>query len=292
MAGDRMNTAASFNPKVDAQYKVRDVVPDFQTFLDRWAAASLWARANLRGHLNIQYGPSAEETLDVFLPHAQTHTAPVQILIHGGYWRALSKDDFSFLAAAIVPASAVAIVINYALCPAVTLDRIVDQCRRALVWTSRNAATYGGDSGRLHVTGHSAGAHLAAMLAATDWSRFESGLHPALRSICGVSGLYDLEPLRHTSIQTELRLSDHEAARNSPILLQPAPGTRALLIAGGAETHAFRTQTAAYANTLQTQGITCDTIEIPGRHHYSIIDELCADTSPARQAWLNMTLNA
>ena len=182
-----MNTAASFNPKVDAQYKVRDVVPDFQTFLDRWAAASLWARANLRGHLNIQYGPSAEETLDVFLPHAQTHTAPVQILIHGGYWRALSKDDFSFLAAAIVPASAVAIVINYALCPAVTLDRIVDQCRRALVWTSRNAATYGGDSGRLHVTGHSAGAHLAAMLAATDWSRFESGLHPALRSICGVS---------------------------------------------------------------------------------------------------------
>lgn len=287
-----MNTAASFNPKVDAQYKVRDVVPDFQTFLDRWAAASLWARANLRGHLNIQYGPSAEETLDVFLPHAQTHTAPVQILIHGGYWRALSKDDFSFLAAAIVPASVVAVVINYALCPVVTLDRIVDQCRRAMVWTARNAATYGGDAGRLHATGHSAGAHLAAMMAATDWSRFESGLVPALRSTCGVSGLYDLEPLRHTSIQAELQLSDHAAARNSPILLEPAADIRATLIAGGAETQAFRMQTVTYANAMRNWGIACEAMEIPGRHHYSIIDELCAEASPARKAWLDMTLNA
>jgi arylformamidase len=282
----------SFDPRLDAQYKVRDVVPDFQVFLDRWATASRWARANLRGQLNIHYGPSAEETLDIFLPSVQTQNAPVQVLIHGGYWRALSKDDFSFLAAAIVPASVVAVVINYALCPAVTLDRIVDQCRRALIWAARNASAYGGDPARLHVTGHSAGAHLAAMMAATDWSRFESGFVPVLRSICGVSGLYDLDPLRATSIQTDLRLSDHAAARNSPILLEPAAGTHALLIAGGAETHAFRAQTAAYAATLRTYKITCETLEMPGRHHYSIVDELCTDASPARAAWLRATRDA
>ena len=159
--------------QLDVQYRVRNAVPDFQSYLDRWTDDSFAACHTLSGERDIQYGPSADETLDVFVPAGTVEHAPVQILIHGGYWRALSKDDFTFLAAAIVPAGVVAVVVNYALCPDVTMSVLVDQCRRAMIWTSRNIGRFGGDPNRLHLTGHSAGA------AETDAFRWQTAAYAA-----------------------------------------------------------------------------------------------------------------
>lgn len=178
--------------ELDAQYRVHGLVPNFQSYLDHWADDSAAARRTLSHERNIRYGDSADEVLDLFIPEGRVADAPVQLLTHGGYWRVLGKDHFSFLAAAIVPTDAVAVVVNYALCPAVSFNVLVDQCRRAVAWTSRNIMAFGGDADRLHPTRHSAGAHLGAMMLATDWSRFPGGIAPRFRSLCGLTGLYDL----------------------------------------------------------------------------------------------------
>ncbi len=276
--------------QLDAQYRVRDAVPDFRSYLDRWTDDSAAVRRTLSGERDIRYGPSADETLDVFVPAGRVEHAPVQILIHGGYWRALSKDDFSFLAAAIVPAGVVAVVVNYALCPNVTMSALVDQCRRAMIWTSSNIERFGGDASRLHLTGHSAGAHLAAMMAATDWDSIPGGVVPCLRSVCGLSGLYDLRPLRQAFIQADLRLTEPEARDNSPLLLPFRADCNLLLAAGAAETDAFRWQTAAYAASMRSRVADCVTMEIPGHHHYSIVGVLCDADAPLRKAWIGRSL--
>ena len=108
------------------------------------------------------------ETLDVFPAHGAA--SPVLVFIHGGWWRAFDKSDHSFIAPSFVQDGAMVVLPNYALCPAVTIEHIALQMVRALAWTWRNAALYGGDARRIVVAGHSAGGHLATMLLCCDWS--------------------------------------------------------------------------------------------------------------------------
>lgn len=271
---------------LDAQYFMRGAVPDWKAYLDGWTADSAAARARLRGTLDISYGPSAEETLDVFLPEDATGPAPVQILIHGGYWKALGKDDFSFLAPPLAAAGILSVVVNYALCPTVTMTELVSQCRRAVRWTRANIAGFGGDPDRLHVTGHSAGGHLAAMMAATSWEDQDRAAAPVLRSVTALSGLYDLAPVRACFVQEDLRLTDLEVTANSPMEMALPADTSLLLAAGADETPAFRWHTSAYAARRTAQGLSCFAMEVPGRHHYSVVNVLCEPNAPLQTAWL------
>ena len=147
---------------LDAQYNNRARVPDHPQIFGRWAAASALARDRLSRRLDVAYGAAAGETLDVF--PATRADAPVLVFIHGGWWRSLDKFDHSFVAPTFVHAGAMVVVPNYDLCPAVSIATIVMQMVHALAWTYRNAALYGGDPKRIVVVGHSAGAHLAAMM--------------------------------------------------------------------------------------------------------------------------------
>ena len=149
-----------FNPRATAR--------NIDERLAASAAASAETRARLDCVLDVRYGPGEKETLDIF--PAASPGAPVQLFIHGGYWRAMDKSDYSFIADVFQPAGATTVVINYDLCPAVTLDTIVEQSNRSIAWTWRNIADHGGDPDRLYVSGNSAGGHLTAMALAHDWT--------------------------------------------------------------------------------------------------------------------------
>ena len=202
---------------LERQYDNRARVPDHPRILGNWALASAHVRAQSpAAKLDVRYGQDLNETLDVFPPtQPQPGGAPVLVFIHGGYWRSLDKSDFSFVAPAFNAAGALVLVPNYALCPAVTIEHIALQMAQAVAWAVDHAAEHGGDPARIALAGHSAGGHLATMLLTCRWKDIDPGL--PVRPLAGalsISGLYDLEPLRHTpGVQRDLRLTPAAVAR-------------------------------------------------------------------------------
>lgn len=260
---------------LDRQYDNRGNVPGFEAFLAAYASDSAAARATLPCRLDVAYGPAASETLDIFTPDGDGDgPAPIQIFFHGGYWKALGKSDFSYVAGPITAAGGISVVVDYGLIPAIDMDELVRQCRAAVAWVHRNAAEFGGDPERLFLSGHSAGGHLVAMVAATDWSG-DYGLPPAIiGGGVAISGLYDLEPIRLSNLNDDLRLSEEQARRNSPIHQRPPPAMPLVVTYGADETPEYARQSAAYCAYLAERGTAPDLRPIAGRHHFSIVADL------------------
>ena len=268
------NIASDWNPQwLDRMYNNRLLVPGHAAHFARWAEESRKAREQLPCQLNLHYGDSPGETLDVF-PACEVHSdngAPVLVFIHGGYWRSLDKADHSFIAPTFTRAGACVVVLNYALCPAVTIVQIVQQIAKALAWTWRHVAGFGGDPGRITVAGHSAGGHLAAMLLANDR---KSDLPQALiKNALSISGLYDLEPIRHTPFLKDLNLTPEQVRQASPVLLPHPPQGTLYSVAGGDESEEFLRQ-----NRLIQQTWGSDTVPVceflPGLNHFSVLEAL------------------
>jgi len=196
----------------DAQYNNRARIPEHPAILKFWADGSAAAFERPGWVLDVAYGPHESERLDILPASNRTHGAPVFVYIHGGYWRALDKRDHAFIAPPLADAGAMVVQLNYALCPAVTIEHIVLQLVQALAWVHRHAAEHGGDPARIVVAGHSAGGHLATMLLACDWPTVAADLPADLvKSALSISGLYELEPLRHTPfLAPDLGLSEVE----------------------------------------------------------------------------------
>src|SRR2546423_8112114 len=150
---------------VERGYNNRAAVPEHPLFIARYTELSRAAVKALSPQLDLRYGPGPKETLDLFVPRGNARGTFV--FIHGGYWRAFDKADFSFVATPLVAAGVAVAVMNYDLCPAVTIAEIVDESRRAMVWLARRGAQYGVSADRIIVGGHSAGRHLVAMLFST-----------------------------------------------------------------------------------------------------------------------------
>src|SRR5262245_14181716 len=174
--------------EVERGYNNRAAVPDHPRILMEWATRSEVARAKYSPKRDLRYGPNPREILDLFLPNGTARGTFV--FIHGGYWRALSKDEHSFVAAPFVEQGLAVAVIDYDLCPAVTVSTIVDECRRALAWVAAEAPRQGAPSENVVVAGHSAGGHLTAMMFATGWA----GPAP-FRGGVTLSGVHDLAPI-------------------------------------------------------------------------------------------------
>ncbi len=268
--------------ELEAHLNPRVAVPDFQAHIDDYVARSAAARARLPAELDVPYGESALEKLDIF-PSADPD-APVQVFIHGGYWRALDKADHSFAAEALVEAGATVVMPNYDLCPAVDLDRIVEQVRAAVAWTHRHARDFGGDPDRLFVSGHSAGAHLAVMALSDD--RQQDLPATAIRGITAISGLYDLRPVLRISINDDVRLTEEMAERNSPTLHPPARARPMVLAVGADEPAGWIKQSADFRDAYSRVAGACDYLEVAGRSHFSILHDVADRDTALCQAML------
>lgn len=190
---------------LEAEYNARAAIPDHPQIFAEWERRSAEARRKAADWLGLEYGPHPRERTDVF--PAQNPEAPLAVYIHGGYWQWNDKAMFSFVGDALAQAGFTTAVLNYPQAPDVAVADIADSIRRALgvLWT--NAARLRCDCRRVYVVGHSAGAHLAAMALATDFPALDASLPKDLiKGVLAVSGVYDLRPLVHTSMNEGPRL--------------------------------------------------------------------------------------
>ena len=255
--------------ELEAHMNPRVAVADAESYMADWVERSAEARERLGGRLDIAYGDTPGQTLDVF-PAPDSSSAPIHIFIHGGYWRALDKSANSFVAEALVAAGATTVLLNHDLCPTVTLDDIVAQIRRAVAWVFENAADLGGDPNRIFMSGHSAGAHLAMMALGHDWDN--EGL-PAdvIKGVVGISGVYDLAPILKISVNDDVHLDPDMAERNSPMRHPPGATAPLVIAAGEQEPAAFVAQSTEFHDICRSNGIDSQYLECPGDDHFSIL---------------------
>ena len=276
--------AAACERYYSTQYNARADIPDHPQIFERWAQQSAQVRATHPARLDLAYGDAAAERLDFF--PAPQDGAPLLVFIHGGWWRSLDKSDFSFIAPAFTAAGVSVALTNYTLAPAATLEEITLQQVSALAWLYRNAARYGADPGRIVVAGHSAGAHLAAMMQAADWPAFEADLPPDLvKGGVMFSGLYDLDPVRHAAfVQDDLRLTPERVGPLSPARMPQAHPAPFLTAVGGLESAEFKRQNALLASTWHATHVK--DIPLPQANHLTICDSLGAAGRPLFDATL------
>ena len=269
-----MPVTTQYDPAwLNNMYNNRALVPDFPAYLKRWEETSNAVRKSQPCSLDVAYGSAPGEKLDVFA--CAVKNAPVVVFIHGGYWRSLDKSDHSFIAPAFTKQGACVVVPNYDLCPAVTIPEITMQMVRALAWVYRNIAQHGGNPNRITVIGHSAGGHLTAMMLACIWKAYAADLPADLvKNALSISGLYDLEPLRHApNVKDSLKLTPLQVRKASPALL-PAP-VKGLLYsaAGGSESAEFLRHNQLIQNAWgKTTVPVCEVL--PGLNHFSVLDAL------------------
>jgi len=278
---------------LDAQYNNRARVPEALQHLQRWAADSATARAQLQATgqavLDVPYMadpslPAAAQTLDIFTPPAHATPPeggwPVLVFIHGGYWRALDKADHSFIAPpwvnAVVGPGAVVVVPNYALCPLVKVSSITAQMQQAVAWVHRHVAAHGGSPQRVTVVGHSAGGQLVGMLLSTRWADFGLPDQPVQHGI-SISGLFDLEPIRQTPFLADLGLTPDESHAQSPVH-RPHTGGVLAAVVGGDESEEFLRQNKLLRQTWGESAAPVAEV-LPGLNHFSVVEELVRPTS-------------
>ena len=243
-------------------FRTRDHVADFDGYVSQYAERSATTRSRLRSQLDVAYGAAPEERLDLFFPPDLVGPAPVHLFVHGGYWRMFAKSDFSFVAETVTSAGAIAAVMDYALMPAVRMETIVSQVKRAATWLAENAEGFGGDGARLSISGHSAGAHHCALLMAPG-----NTVQPVGSLL--LSGIYELAPLQDSFLAPRIGITDDEVERFSPLRLPLVRQGDIRIIVGDQETPPFHDQAAALGRTL---GMDVETIA--GGNHMSVALDL------------------
>jgi arylformamidase len=228
------------------------------------------ARERLQSELDVRYGPGPRQLLDIF--PARKDGASIHVHIHGGYFRMGDKDSQSLLAEPFVAAGISCVFPTYDLCPQVSLDQLVAEVMDAIEWTHRNAARIG-DPRRIYLSGSSAGAHLCAMALAHDWTK--RGLPPDfITGATLLTGVYDLEPLLHISVNELVQLAPDRVRHNSPIYHPPRLKVPLLMQVGGAEPAGWQAQTLEFAEVCRAAGCAVEVFVLPGETHFSILRSL------------------
>jgi len=270
--------------EIERGYNNRAAVPDHQRSLDEWLARSQSAREALRPSIDVRYGASDDETLDLYLPRQPARGTLTYI--HGGWWRSLDKSDYGFVAPAFVAAGYAVALINYTLCPHGTIANAVEQCRRALLWLVGEGPGRGAPA-PVVIGGHSAGGHLTAMMYTTDW-RAQGLARTPFTGGASLSGVHELAPLVRFSHNVDFRLDDAEARRMSPAATQPLTDAPLLLAVGANETSEFVRQTDLLWDAWPRNhpaGLPAP-MHIRGRHHYDVVLDYADPASALTQATL------
>jgi arylformamidase len=257
--------------EIDAHYNVLGNVSDPDAIIRGWVERGEAAAARFDCRLQVPYGPTLAEHCDVF---PAGPGAPLHLFIHGGYWRRFSARDHVFVAPALVEAGLATFVVNYELCPTVTIDEIVRQVRAAIVWAFRHGAEFGADPSRLTISGHSAGGHLVAMALETDWSGIYGLPSDLIKGAVAISGVFDLGFVPYSYVQPKVQATWDQVLRLSPIRHLPRTAPPLLVAVGGDETDEFRRQSRDFLAAWKSAGHDGNWLEPAGKHHLTVLEEL------------------
>jgi len=242
----------------------REYSPRFQTDVNAmfkaWSREGEGFRARFRG-LDLTYGPGRYEAFDIFLPEG-VEKPPVWVFVHGGYWQASDKNQHAHLAKGMLEAGFAVVMANYGLAPENSLANIVAQITSLLRYLTEQADSLGIDASRLHIAGHSAGGHIAGMIAARNSA-------PALRSALLLSGVLDLEPLTYLPMGGVLKLTPALVAELSPLRLPAPKGIKIGVAVGSEESDEFKRQ----SREIAAQWGAGEALVVPG-HHFSMLEGL------------------
>lgn len=273
MTPGREDEEQAYNPRLS--------VPEAGAILGSWPAQAEMARGRYRPMSELRYGQHPRETLDLFRAREPRGTV---IFIHGGYWRAFSKDEFSWVAEGFVDRGLSVVLLNYPLCPEVRLTRIVEATRRAFAHLHRDVLLPA-ERRRIAVTGHSAGGYLSALHLATDWREYGLPRDP-IAGVVSVSGIFALAPLIPTSMNEALRLDPVSAAALSLDTQPWRSRGKAVFAVGADETAAFHRQSDAMAASWRD--LEPEVIEVARRNHFDVIDDLARPGSRLNDAVLDV----
>lgn len=224
--------------------------------------------------MGIAYGEGPRRTLDLYVPTGSTRPAPVVVFFYGGSWQTGTRADYRFIGQALTSRGYLVVVPDYRLYPEVVYPGFVEDGALAVAWTRQEIAHFGGDPDRLVVMGHSAGAHIAAMLAyAPDFLAAE-GVQAGPQAFVGLAGPYDFLPARDPDIRA---IFDVPAPAQSQPLTRAGPGAPpSLLLHGADDTTVSPGNSARLAAKLREQGVPVTHEVYPRIGHIPIVVSLAA----------------
>jgi arylformamidase len=235
--------------------------------LERYALLSEDVRARIGAPRRFTYGETPIEALDVYA--TQRANAPIEVFIHGGAWRSGAARDWAFPAEMVTAAGAHYVVPDFVnvVDAGGNLATMAEQVRRAIAWLHRNAPQFGGDPARIHVSGHSSGAHLAGVLATTDWRSLGLPADVVKGAVC-LSGMYDLRPVRLSARSRYVKLTDEtedalSAQRHLDRLACPVVVAYASL-----DSPEFQRQSRDFAAAVQAAGKPVQLLVARGYNHF------------------------
>jgi acetyl esterase/lipase len=239
----------------DDAYANAAYIPGADAYPDKWAQAAAAFRATALCEIDLPYGETTRQKLDLF--HPSRLAKGLVVFVHGGYWLRFDKSYWSHLAAGPLAHGWAVAMPSYDLCPDVRITEIGQQITQAIAMAAGRVA------GPIRLVGHSAGGHLVARVMA---SPHPSGWQRRVAKIVPVSPVADLAPLMKTSMNKDLRLTPQEAQRESPVHL-PTPTPPVTVWVGGQERPVFLDQAHALADAWN-----CKEVVVPDLHHFNVIE--------------------
>jgi arylformamidase len=253
--------------ELDAAYNNTAAVPESRAILDSLTERSANTRRRSAIALDLRYGDGLRQTIDLFA--CGMPNAPLLVFLHGGYWQRNAKDMFSVLAEGPLAHGFDVAMPGYTLAPEATLTRIIEECETAIRLLTVIGPGMGVAEAQIIVGGWSAGGHLAARLLEM----------PEVDAAFSISGIFDLEPLRHSYLQEKLGLSAEEAQGQSPIHRLGSATKPISVIWGGAELPELQRQSAAYIAARQAAGLPVEGGVLADEDHFTILAQLADPTS-------------
>ena len=247
--------------------------PDYQKFLDINEHESKSVKKRYTCYLDQKYGKDALQAVDIF--PSTVGNSPILVFIHGGYWRALDKESYSFVAAPFVENNMTVCVVNYRLIPTVNMEMLLNDIKDAINWIQKEAFQYNGDPRTIILSGHSAGGHLALMTYLMN-----KGLRSSIQAICSLSGIFDLAPIKNSYLNEVLQLDENDvenfSVSNKDLSAIKCP---VLLSVGSGETDFFVEQ-SRNLYTENRSGAPIGYYEYKQLNHYQIVHKLGQEDSP------------